>query len=148
MKVEINTEIKELFISEYLKSLPFETGGILFGYYSNNFETAVVTDAFYGIPDSQSHSRSFKRGTRGFNKFSEKMWKQKKFYLGEWHTHPMSLPEMSLQDKRQMLEIKNSLKYNCDTPMLIIIGEIEKRIQSSIYIFSDNNILKETSSLG
>ena len=143
MKVHINDDIKELLLLEYSKYLPNETGGILFGHYSKDLEVAIVTHVFLNSDDSKSYRRNFQRGIRGFNTFSKRMWAKGEFYLGEWHTHPFSLPEMSAQDRQQMIHIKNSIKYICSEPILIIIGEIAKNITSNIFIFNQEGVLVE-----
>ena len=107
MKVNIDENGKEKLILEYSKSIPKETGRILFGHYPEVLETAIITNIFFKGSNSESYRGNFKRGTKGLNKFSKKMWSQGEFYLRKWCTHPQSLPNMSLQDKQQMITIKN-----------------------------------------
>lgn len=141
MKIEIQPEVIYLLKELYEGSLPKETGGILFGYYSENLESACITDVYYNIADSKKSFRSFIRGKKGFKQYSRKMWTECKYYLGEWHTHPYSLPNMSLQDRKQMLEIQKSKKIKCPEPILVIIGEKDKQISMSLQIFLNDDII-------
>ncbi|WP_086444244.1 Mov34/MPN/PAD-1 family protein [Candidatus Enterococcus lemimoniae] len=141
MKIEIEPKIVFLLKKLYEDSLPQETGGILFGYYSEDLTLAYLTDIYYDIADSKKFYRSFIRGKKGFKQYSKKMWQEKKYYLGEWHTHPSSLPYMSMQDKKQMLEIQKQKKINCPEPILIIVGEKNKKTLISTQIFLHNKII-------
>lgn len=135
--------IKQVMIKQYTTSLPKETGGILFGYYSLDLGTANITDAFYNIEDSRGKLRSFYRGKKGFKRFSKKMWAEDKYYLGEWHTHPFSLPNLSNQDKEEMFKIKETKKYKCPEPILAIVGEVDNQIVIQTYIFFKDDIYCE-----
>ena len=143
MKIEIKSEVICLLKNLYKDSLPKETGGILFGYYSDDLTLAYITDIYYNIEDSKKSYRSFFRRKKGFKQYSKKMWREKKYYLGEWHTHPNSLPYMSIQDKNQMFEIQKSKKMKCPEPILFIIGEKDGRILLSTQIFLSSDIILE-----
>lgn len=143
MKIEIKPNVISLLKELYLNSLPKETGGILFGYYSEDLIQAFITDIYYDISDSKKSYRSFVRGKKGFKTYSQKMWNENKYYLGEWHTHPSSLPFMSLQDKSQMIKIKQNKKMRCPEPILIILGESDKEILMTTQIFYNTDIIFE-----
>ena len=141
MEVRIKTDVINLLKKLYLESLPKETGGILFGYYSEDLTEAYITNIYYNIKDSRQSHWSFIRGKKGFRKYSNRMWQEKKYYLGEWHTHPDSLPYMSMQDENQMIEIQKLKKMKCPEPILIIVGEKNSSILLSIQIFLDKKVI-------
>lgn len=143
MKIEICSDVIALLKKLYSESLPKETGGILFGHYTEDLETAIVTNIYYNISDSQQSYRSFKRGKKGFRKYSNEMWKKNTYYLGEWHTHPKSLPYMSSTDRNQMKAIKKSPKIKCPEPILIIVGERNNTLVAGKYIFYADTHLYE-----
>ena len=140
MKLFITDDAKQLMKNQYSLSIPNETGGILFGYYSEDLEAATITDVFYNIEDSKGRFRSFVRGKKGFKRFSTYMWSNGKYYLGEWHTHPHSLPNMSMQDKKQMVKIKENKEFKCPEPILAIVGENNNEIIIQTYIFFGDKI--------
>lgn len=72
MKIEIKSEVICLLKNLYKDSLPKETGGILFGYYSDDLTLAYITDIYYNIEDSKKSYRSFIRGKKGFKQYSKK----------------------------------------------------------------------------
>jgi hypothetical protein len=43
-------------------------------------------------------------------------------YLGEWHYHPSSSPQMGPQDRDEMNEITSNEDYGRPNPVLFIIG--------------------------
>lgn len=141
MKIEIQQHILHQLKILYKESLPKETGGILFGYYSADLEIAHVTDVYFNIVDSKKSNWSFVRGKNGFSKYAKIMWGKNRYYLGEWHSHPESTPYMSIQDKKQMIEIKYSKNMKCPEPILLIIGEKKSEFLISTYIFCDKEVV-------
>jgi integrative and conjugative element protein (TIGR02256 family) len=114
---------------ELLKILQFclvagklETGGILVGHYSRNHDVAHVSDASGPPKDSKSGTTWFRRGLHGLQGWLLRLWKDDRFYLGEWHFHPGARPSPSSTDTIQIKEISDSLQYNCPEPVLLIIG--------------------------
>ena len=106
------------------RSKATETGGVLVGYYSENYSYAVVTEVSSAPIDSRSGSTWFQRGVVGIQVWLNSLWKQRQpqYYLGEWHFHPGSTPQPSSTDINQMKNIASSRQYQCPEPLLIIIG--------------------------
>lgn len=105
------------------KSGHFETGGILVGRYSADSSVAVVTDASPPPADTSAGPAWLKRGVVGLEGWLRRLWKHDaRHYLGEWHFHPFSSPQPSGRDLAQMREIAKSSKYQCQTPILLILG--------------------------
>ena len=103
---------------------PLETGGILIGYYENNFRKAVVETALPAPEDSKHGKYSFERGTMGIEDHLRlaKEANPSLHYLGEWHSHPNSNPFPSFTDKLQMQEFAYKKLYGAPTPLLLIVG--------------------------
>jgi integrative and conjugative element protein (TIGR02256 family) len=100
-----------------------ETGGILIGYYTEALDTAVVTTATGPPPDSKGGRDWFKRGVKGLRERLEEDWNaRQEFYLGEWHFHPSELPKPSTTDDDRLERIAVSPQYECNSPVLLIIG--------------------------
>jgi len=101
---------------------PNETGGIIVGAYTAALDCALV-ESFTAEPsDSRSKRSWFRRGTKGLSSILGRAWKRKKYYIGEWHVHPGGQPFPSSTDKAQMRQVIASNKYDCDCPILVIIG--------------------------
>lgn len=107
------------FCKEYY---PFETGGILIGNYSADLMTANVLDITSSPDGSKHNKRTFYRSSKGLKRVMDQLWKQGKYYLGEWHYHPDSLSLPSFSDKNQMIKFSQDKRLNCPEPILIIIG--------------------------
>lgn len=105
------------------KSGTLETGGIAMGRYSDDHSCAMV-DQFTGPPEDSQHGRfSFVRGVKGLQSMISRMWSRERcFYLGEWHYHPMAAAEPSMQDLSQMMDIASNVDYACPEVLLFILG--------------------------
>lgn len=121
-KINIPVNIIGL-IREFCKSAKHcETGGILIGRYSADHTTAIISEVSPPPPDSRSGHSWFQRGNKGLRQLLVKHWQgtERLFYLGEWHYHPLFVPEPSIQDQQQMEAISRDPKYHCSEPILII----------------------------
>lgn len=101
-----------------------ETGGILIGRYSDNRAVAIVEQVTGPPPDSHHYFARFLRGVVGLQELLNRLWrkKEKKYYLGEWHYHSLSIPTPSDDDIAQMNHIAASEKYACPEPILLIVA--------------------------
>jgi integrative and conjugative element protein (TIGR02256 family) len=117
-----------------------ETGGVLVGYYTQDYSYAVVTEVSSAPIDSRSGPTWFQRGIVGIQVWLNSLWKQRQpqYYLGEWHFHPGSTPQPSSTDIAQMKNIAASKQYQCPEPLLIIIGGTPPNNWSiRVFVFSD-----------
>lgn len=120
-----------------------ETGGILIGFYNENRDVAIVKTAS-GPPSDSDHGYTwFKRGTKGLQQLLLKLWKQKEYYLGEWHYHPDASATPSLVDKAQMKQIANNINYHCPEPILVIIGGSPDHFEMKSFVLTPTKNLME-----
>lgn len=110
---------------ECLRAHPQETGGVLIGYYTEDRQTAVVTEASGPPRDSRHGKNWFIRGVAGLKKTLARRWIQpaRTHYLGEWHYHPASELKPSPDDIDQMEQISEATNYCCREPIMVILGE-------------------------
>ncbi len=101
-----------------------ETGGILIGRYSDDLLVALVREATPPPLDSRRGRSWFVRGVSGLRDILGKKWraKERTYYIGEWHFHPVEHVEPSGDDFVQMLEISHAKEYDCKEPLLLILG--------------------------
>lgn len=100
-----------------------ETGGILTGHYSENYDTAQITGVTGPPLDSRASRAFFVRGVRGLQQLLNGLWRRRLgYYIGEWHFHPRGDGMPSATDREQMGEIAVSRDYNCPEPVLIIVA--------------------------
>ena len=112
-----------------------ETGCILVGYYKRGNSLAVVTDLPETPDDSTAGPTSFDRGTKGLRKLLKRLWRTRRYYLGEWHYHPNVSPSASGQDHRQMRAIATDERSRCPEPILVIVGgaKLDWRLAAHVY---------------
>jgi integrative and conjugative element protein (TIGR02256 family) len=101
-----------------------ETGGVLVGCYSDDLSLAIVREATPPPADSRRGRAWFIRGVHGLRDLLNRRWraKERTFYIGEWHFHPVSDVEPSPEDFAQMREISQAKQYECKAPLLLILG--------------------------
>jgi integrative and conjugative element protein (TIGR02256 family) len=101
-----------------------ETGGILIGKYTPDRATAVVLEATAPPPDSCTGRRRFVRGFAGLRALLRCRWNDndRRYYVGEWHFHPAVVVRPSPDDMEQMVRIAGARSYECEQPVLLIVG--------------------------
>lgn len=99
------------------KSGELETGGVLIGMVSYKTRTIHVLDIIDAPPDSEYEPCSFYRGVENLPEEVDRI----KFdtgnmvgYVGEWHSHPMGLNNLSGQDLKNVKEL---MKLNNSVPI-------------------------------
>jgi hypothetical protein len=121
-EVQVSPNVISDILHKCVSSGRNETGGLLAGHYSTNLKVAVIDLLAPEISDSSAGRVWFKRGTKGLQVWLDEIFLREKYYLGEWHYHPFSNPNPSLQDINQMLKISEDTSWNCPEPILLIVG--------------------------
>ena len=122
---------------------PCETGGVFMGYRAEN-QDSVVTDMIYAGPCA-IHSR-FR-----FNPDQDYQLKQIAdiylaskgtiTYLGDWHSHPNSKPELSLLDRRTLTKIAITTESMNKNPIMVILGRYPKQWTLNAVYFVSGKLL-------
>lgn len=101
-----------------------ETGGILLGRYSDDFSLAIVIEVTPPPSDSRRGRSWFLRGVDGLRDLLINRWRarERSFYIGEWHFHPVDRVEPSDDDFVQMAAIGDDISYQCREPLLVILS--------------------------
>lgn len=107
---------------EATRHFPLETGGVLAGYVADSGD--VVVKAVVGAGPNALHRRLRFEPDHAWqcDRLDELYRKSKGLvaYLGDWHTHPMASPEMSLLDRRTLLKIARDRESRCAAPLMLI----------------------------
>ncbi len=104
---------------------PMETGGVLMGYFAQPENTPVVLLATG--PGSQAvHQRNYYKPDYEFDESQiatlYEKYGGKIIYLGDWHTHAASFPELSYKDKRTLRRIAGCKSARVETPIMLILS--------------------------
>jgi Prokaryotic E2 family A/ThiF family/Prokaryotic homologs of the JAB domain len=93
--------LKDRLLSQCKQNSPNETGGILLGVCNYKTQTIHIYDIWNAPPKSKGTPGSFIRSKNGL-KSKVDLIKERTGemigYIGEWHTHPMNLNQLSQQD--------------------------------------------------
>jgi integrative and conjugative element protein (TIGR02256 family) len=146
-RVEIEwVQVQHLF-NVCATSYPYETGGILVGFYNESLDCAIITKAFLEPIDSQKNKIRFVRGIHGLQKKLNDLWvKRQAYYIGEWHFHPGGQSVPSKTDRKQMFEFASSKKINCPEPILFIISGKNNSddFHYNSYVFANKKMISLT----
>ena len=123
-----------------------ETGGVLIGRYDQKGTVVCVEMATHPPGDSSAGLDWFERGKNGLRELLREQWNlpQRRYYVGEWHFHPIGGAEPSPQDQRQMAEIAQDPNYHCERPLLIIASPATLRRRTvRVFVTSEQRKLQE-----
>lgn len=126
--VQLNKPIFKVLNYLCFRARDNETGGILIGRYSDDLTTAIVEEVTGPPPDSVHNHSSFIRGTKNLNNLLRRRWyyKDRTYYLGEWHYHQSTNLDPSDEDISTMNKISQSENCKSPEPILIILGKPEE----------------------
>jgi len=122
------------------KHYPHEVGTSLVGRYSDDGFEAFILDTAPLSPDSRGSTISFYRGVAGLRKFFTKLrrvFDGKRYYVGEWHSHPNGSPLPSGLDNSNQFAIAHDRKTNCPECILVIIGgSLSSPAEIGVFVYS------------
>lgn len=116
------------------KALPDETGGIIYGSYTDHNLCASITGITAPTSDSSAGRTWFHRGIDKLQNLLNNLWHQKLHYLGEWHFHPNGVPEPSGRDLSSLRSIAGSSKTQCTDPIMLIVGGTKSTLTYRIFL--------------
>lgn len=143
LSIEADDKLLNSLIETGKNHYPNEFGGFLVGYYSNDNRHLHITDTI--LPKSFKASKfSFERSTKGIEKKLGSYYKEnpKKFYVGEWHTHPDNSPIPSSTDVSAINSIINNKNACISNPVLLIIGYSKTKIDFGFYVWFENKLYR------
>ena len=143
LSLEVDNELLNRLIEKGKSHYPNEFGGFLVGYYSNDNRHLHIVDSI--LPKNFKASKySFERSTKGIKKKLTDYYKEtpKKFYVGEWHTHPDNIPILSSTDISAINVIINNQNSCIANPVLLIIGYSKTQVDLGFYVHFENKLYR------
>jgi integrative and conjugative element protein (TIGR02256 family) len=143
LTLEIEDDLLCYLIDIGTKHYPNEFGGFLIGNYAEEQTHLRITDTilpykFKGTP------YLFERDTIGIDDKLKQFYDEepKKYYLGEWHTHPNNLPIPSSTDVNAINSIANHPEVSIKNPVMLIIGYDKTKVELGFYVQFKNKIYR------
>ena len=122
---------------------PEEVGTSLVGHYSSDGYTAFVGDLAPFTRDSETGKSIFRRGIEGLKAFFSNLFRQsegKRYYVGDWHSHPRGAPVPSSRDDKTQSAVANDANCACEECILILIGgDLIDSPELGIYVYSSED---------
>ena len=114
-------------LKEASNQCPYETGGVLIGYWGKSPAEPVVTEMIGSGPRAVRTTYSFTPDQDYHVQEISKRYQESKrriTYLGDWHTHPEGKPELSTKDIKTLRRIAKYIPARAPNPiMLVLAGE-------------------------
>src|SRR3546814_378391 len=118
-------------VAEADRKFPLETGGILVGYFAENGDP-VVCAAIGPGPHAIHWRKRFTPDHAWQCTQLDEIYEQSSgsnTYLGDWHTHPNGVPQMSWLDRRTLNSIAKHPQTGITNPVMLIGGGMPKQWQ-------------------
>jgi integrative and conjugative element protein (TIGR02256 family) len=143
LTLEIEDNLLSNIIDIGVQHFPNEFGGFLIGNYSYDqthlsITNTILPNKFKGTP------YLFERDTIGIENKLKQFYAEepKKFYLGEWHTHPNNLPIPSGTDINAINSIANHKEVSIKNPIMLIIGYNKTKVELGFYVQFKNKLYR------
>lgn len=143
LTLEIDDKLLASIIDVGKQHYPNEFGGFLIGNYSENQSHLNITDTI--LPNKYNGTPNlFERDTIGIDKQLKLFYDEdpKKYYLGEWHTHPNNAPKPSSTDIKAINSIANHPEVSIKNPIMLIIGYNKTEVELGFYVQFKNKLYK------
>ncbi len=127
--VWISKETLAKMLEEAKHKLPDETGGVLLGYWSEQFDEAVITHITGPGPNAIHHPNNFTPDSDYQETEIAKHYEESgrlHTYLGDWHTHPRGKVLLSDTDRRTLRRIAAYKDARLPIPLMAILGGVSE----------------------
>lgn len=112
-------------VAETERCAPYETGGVLMGYWSVNPRAAVVVAIIGPGRDAVHRLRSFTPDHVFQEAEIERIYLESGrwvTYLGDWHTHPTGIAKLSLTDRLTQVRIARHREARAPKAVMAILA--------------------------
>lgn len=143
--VWIKKSVLETINDELHKWYPYETGGVLMGYW--NGDEVVISQIIDGGPNASRTKTSFNPDHDYQLKEISRIYRlsgRTETYLGDWHTHPDAKAYLSDRDKKTLRNIARYKTSRQSMPLMMILGTKpeEIRIWCSLTAFINTSFVE------
>jgi integrative and conjugative element protein (TIGR02256 family) len=121
----VHRRVSEQLVNEAERGFPFETGGVLMGYWAKEYIEVVITHVIGPGPDAKHSTSGFVPDYSFQEAEIERVYEESNrlsTYLGDWHTHPLASCWPSFNDKRTLHRIALFPDARCAVPLMLILG--------------------------
>jgi [CysO sulfur-carrier protein]-S-L-cysteine hydrolase len=146
-EIGLSISIDESLINKLIdigkKYYPKEFGGFLIGNYTDDFKQLDITDTL--LPRKYKATKYlFQRDAVGIDGLLKSFYDEipKKYYVGEWHTHPDNLPIPSSTDINAINTIINHKDVTIENPVFLIIGYNRTEVELGFYVTFKNKLYR------
>lgn len=127
-KAWVPTTVTHVMREEAMRTFPLESGGVLLGYWADEFQEVVITHAtgpgsnavhrrHSFVPDHEFQEAEVARIYQESGRISG--------YLGDWHSHPLGDVNLSRRDRRTLRRIAGHEEARAPVPVMAVVAGSE-----------------------
>ena len=123
--VWVSAEQRDLMSAEATRMSPFETGGVLMGYFGRDGTELVITDVIGPGPNAIHTLTSFAPDLSFQHREIAKRYfasNRLHTYVADWHTHPNGPLSLSRKDKQSLLKVARCREARLDLPTMLLLA--------------------------
>ena len=112
-------------LAEAASRYPLETGGVLMGYWTENYKEVVVTAVTGPGPKAIHKTTSFAPDADFHETEISRLYNESgrvHTYLGDWHTHPNGTCYLSRKDRATLKRISRYKAARAPAPIMAILA--------------------------
>lgn len=121
----ISRDVLAYIIDEAEQHVPYETGGVLMGYWAVPYEEVVIVEAIGPGPNGSHTVTKFTPDEEFQRAEIARVYEASgrlHTYLGDWHSHPGAPPGLSQLDIRTLRRIARHRRARAPVPIMLVLG--------------------------
>ncbi len=121
----LSKPVQSFLVTEAKSKDSLETGGILMGYFASE-NVPVILHATGPGPNAIHHHNYYLPDQKFDEAVIATVYEKSDreiTYLGDWHTHPASFPELSGRDKRTLRRIARYKLARVEKPLMLLLSD-------------------------
>lgn len=142
LQLGVECQIVELITKTAIHHYPNEYGGLLLGYYSDDFTSLYIKD-FLLVDKYASSPTEFRRELNiKIHNFEKIFQETGLYYIGEWHSHPDASAWYSQMDLQAMNNIVSCNTVQLYNPVLLILSiSSNKLLDLNFFMFDEGGLV-------
>lgn len=124
-KAWLPSAVTHMMRGEAERTFPLESGGVLLGYWADEFHELVITHATGPGPNAVHRAHGFVPDHEFQEAEVARLYRESgrvSGYLGDWHSHPLGGVHLSRRDRRTLRHIAGHREARAPVPVMAVLG--------------------------
>lgn len=131
--------------AEAERVFPFETGGVLMGYWARAHDEVVITHVVGPGPHAEHRIHSFMPDYEYQEEEVARIYAASgrvATYLGDWHSHPLEDVYLSSRDRRTLGRIARHAEARAPVPVMAVVGGGDPKWLLSVWKYAPRLLVR------